>query len=72
LVCPFGVVIAGTNLFPKANIHYSAKLIATLLDPSSKGEVDADKMELKNQMSAAGSGLIMGGGVSVEDEDTCP
>ena len=70
LVCPFGVAVAGTNQFAATNIHYTARVIANLLDPKSSGKIadgtDLDK--LREQMSASGSGLIIGGGVSAKDE----
>jgi len=38
VVCPFGVVIAGTDLYPTANIKYAANVVANLLDPTGTGE----------------------------------
>jgi len=48
MVCPFGVVIAGTSLFPSPNIHYTANVVANLLDPAEKGKIEegSDKEKL--------------------------
>jgi len=74
LVCPFGVVIAGTELFPWSNIHFIAKPIVLELDPQKTGSIEPGTAYdvLRNELSAKSSGTILGGGVSKKDEATCP
>ena len=69
MVCPFGVVIAGTNLFAESNLFFTGKVIANLLDPTSSGKIiDGSELDkLRDAMSAEG-GLMIGGGVSEKDE----
>jgi hypothetical protein len=73
LICPFGVAITGTKLFSESNLIYTAKVIANILDPDQSGEVEegTDEDALRGEMSAKGSGLMIGGGVSEKDEKTC-
>jgi hypothetical protein len=73
LICPFGVAITGTKLYSNSNLIYTAKVIANILDPDQSGkvEVGTDEFALKGEMSAKGSGMMIGGGVSEKDELTC-
>jgi len=52
LICPFGVVVAGTELYPEANLHYAANVVGSLLDPDNDGKVKDE--DVRREMSAAG------------------
>jgi hypothetical protein len=70
IVCPFGVVVAGTELYPVGNMHYAAKVVASLLDPENEGV--AKDGDLRREMSAAGHmQYLFGGGASYYDEEAC-
>ena len=70
LICPFGVATAGTNQFAWTNLHYTATVVANLLDPAGTGKIEVGSKydKLQKVISARGSGNIIGGGVSAKDE----
>jgi len=51
-MCPFGIVVAGTELYPEANLHYAANVVGSLLDPDNTGKVKDE--DIRREMSAAG------------------
>lgn len=61
-------------MFSDTNLHYTAKVISDLLDPDRDGKIEdgSDLDKIRNSMNAADAGLIIGGGVSSKDEETCP
>jgi hypothetical protein len=74
IICPFGVIIAGTDMFAWTNLHFTALVIANLLDPQNRGKIyEGTKYDkIRNVMSAKGQlSVIIGGGVSEKDEQTC-
>lgn len=70
IVCPFGVVVAGTSLYPVSNMHYAANVVASLLDSKNTGS--AKDEDVRREMSASGHlQALIGGGASFYDEEAC-
>jgi len=70
VICPFGIVIAGTDRYPESNMHYTANVIAAYLDRTNDGSVDIKNIRM--YMSGHGpDAIIFGGGASRYDEQAC-
>ena len=66
-VCPFGVLIVGTDDYPGGYLQYAANIVANLLDSDSSGKVDLQSVH--EGMATENGGVYLAGGMNQEEED---
>lgn len=66
-VCPFGVLIVGTDSYPSSYLQFSANVVANLLDADADGQVDLPVVQAG--MKTVTSGNYMAGGNDQASED---
>lgn len=66
-VCPFGVLIVGTDNYPSSYMQFAANTVANLLDADADGTVDLPTVQAG--MKAATTGNYMAAGTDQATED---
>ena len=69
IVCPYGVVIAGTSGSHDIDLNYAANVVGDLLDPNSEGE--AWDEDVRKAMSASHGWMIGMGVGQIEEAEAC-